>query len=96
MSSKYNDDIALTVHATLERYFGDLKGESPSNIYDMLLAKVEKPLLEVVLSHTKGNQTSAATILGINRSTLRKKLKAYNMDSGSAQTSPPAQSETTS
>ncbi len=45
--------------------------------YEMVLARVEKPLLEVVLSHAEGNQTRAAQLLGLNRNTLRKKMKQY-------------------
>ena len=43
------------------------------------MAEVEAPLLESVLAHTKGNQSRAAAMLGINRATLRKKLKRYNL-----------------
>jgi Fis family transcriptional regulator len=46
----------------------------------MLLEKVERPLLEGVLSYTKGNQTFAANLLGINRNTLRKKIKIYRIE----------------
>jgi Fis family transcriptional regulator len=40
---------------------------------------VEKPLLEITLTHTRGNQTKAAEILGLNRGTLRTKLKAHGI-----------------
>lgn len=74
-----NDDIAYSVRNAMEQYFRDLDGEAPSAIYDMVLARVEKPLLEVVLHHTQGNQTRAAEMLGLNRNTLRKKMKCYDM-----------------
>ena len=74
-----NDDIAHSVRTAMEQYFRDLDGEAPSAIYDMVLARVEKPLLEVVLHHTQGNQTRAAEMLGLNRNTLRKKMKCYDM-----------------
>lgn len=75
----HDDRIAVTVRQVLEKYLLDLDGERPYNIYNMLLEKMEKPLLEVVLSYAKGNQTFAATLLGINRNTLRKKMKTYRI-----------------
>jgi Fis family transcriptional regulator len=52
----------------------------PSNIYELVLAEVEAPLLEEVMRKVRNNQTRAAIIMGISRGTLRKKLKQYNMD----------------
>ena len=46
----------------------------------MVLAEVEAPLLEEVMTFTRGNQTRAAIMMGINRGTLRKKLKQYGMN----------------
>lgn len=74
------DHIATTIRLAMEQYFRDLDGETPSAVYEMVLAKVEKPLLEVVLDHTQGNQTRAAELLGLNRNTLRKKMKLYSID----------------
>ena len=51
-----------------------LAAPEPSDLYQRLLERVEKPLLEAVLEHTGGNQIRAAAILGINRNTLRKKI----------------------
>ena len=45
----------------------------------MVLARVEKPLLEIVLDYAGGNQTRAAEVLGLNRNTLRKKMKLYQL-----------------
>ena len=65
----------------LEMYFKDLDGgQPPENIYQMVLSEVELPLLEVVMKYTQGNQSRAAKILGLNRTTLRKKLKLYDLD----------------
>ncbi len=74
-----NDHISQSVRLAMEQYFRDLDGEAPSAIYDMVLACVEKPLIEVVLLHTQGNQTRAAELLGLNRNTLRKKMKSYDL-----------------
>jgi Fis family transcriptional regulator len=67
------------VYETLRIYFHNLGGQAPSNLYDLVLSEVEPPLLEIVMKFTGGNQTKAATILGINRGTLRKKLRQYQI-----------------
>jgi Fis family transcriptional regulator, factor for inversion stimulation protein len=72
-------DLSAAVVCTLEQYFLDLDGESPSAVYEMVLRCVEKPMLEVIMSRTSGNQSQAADILGINRNTLRKKLTDYQL-----------------
>lgn len=68
-----------SVKASLQHYFAQLDGHTPANIYDMVIAEVEKPLLEEVLQFTKGNQSKAAKILGISRGTLRKKMAIYDI-----------------
>ena len=68
------------VRKALEKYFTDLDGHPPGGLYPMLMREVEQPLLEIVLDRTGGNQTRAAEILGINRGTLRKKLKEYGLN----------------
>ncbi len=68
------------VQSALEDYFRHLEGDTPSNLYKFVIQEVEPPLLEIVLEYTRGNQTKAAEILGINRTTLRKKLKQYGLD----------------
>jgi Fis family transcriptional regulator len=70
-------DIASCVRGALEAYFRDLDGEPPHAVYDMLLNCVEKPMLEYVMNQAGGNQSKAADILGLNRNTLRKKLKQH-------------------
>jgi Fis family transcriptional regulator len=72
-------EIAACVRRSLNRYFKDLDGEEPSEIYDMVLSAVEKPLLIYILHRAEGNQTRAAEILGINRNTLRKKLREHGL-----------------
>ncbi len=68
------------VRRMLEDYFRDLDGHAPTDLYQMVLSEVEQPLLEAVLRHTRGNQSKAATLLGLNRGTLRKKLKQYDIN----------------
>ena len=63
----------------LRTYFRDLNGHQPNALYDLVLGEVEPPLFEAVLSFTRGNQSRAAEFLGLNRATLRKKLKHYDL-----------------
>jgi Fis family transcriptional regulator len=92
-ASGIDADRLLTVHRTnraeplrecvreaLTNYLGHINGHPVSNLYDMVLAEVERPLIETVLRYTGGNQTQAAAILGISRSTLRKKLADYRIE----------------
>ncbi|MDR0379338.1 MAG: Fis family transcriptional regulator [Candidatus Accumulibacter sp.] len=67
------------VRNALETYFRDLEGETPSNIHAMVLKSVERPMIEVTLRQAGGNQMMAAAMLGINRNTLRKKMKEYGL-----------------
>jgi Fis family transcriptional regulator len=73
------NEIARCVRKTLDGYFRDLDGEKPSEIYNMVISCVEKPMLELVLHRVGGNQTQAAEMLGMNRNTLRKKIKHYGI-----------------
>src|SRR5690606_35666616 len=65
--------------AALRRYFRDLVGHVPGNLYTLVINEVEAPLLRAVLEYSRGNQSRAVEILGINRSTLRKKLRAHGL-----------------
>jgi len=71
--------IQECVQESMETYFSNLDGQGTNELYKMVISEVEQPLLRVVLKHTRGNQTRAAEILGINRGTLRKKLKMYDL-----------------
>jgi Fis family transcriptional regulator len=68
------------VRTTMKEYFQHLNGYGASGLYQMVLSEVEPPLLETVMDYAQGNQTRAAEILGISRSTLRKKLALYDLD----------------
>lgn len=65
----------------LHGYFASLNGHRPAELYDLVLREVEEPLLRSVMDYTQGNQSRAAEVLGINRGTLRKKLRNYGLDS---------------
>jgi len=63
----------------LDSYFASLNGDRPGDLYDLVLGEVERPLFKTVMDYTRGNQSQAADILGINRGTLRKKLRTYSL-----------------
>lgn len=71
--------IEECVRSSLEEYFRDLRGTEPHGMHDMMLAIVERPLLEVVMAHADNNQSRAAEWLGLNRNTLRKKLVQHKL-----------------
>ena len=64
---------------TIKQYVGAMKDHENGQLYDLVLSGVERPLVEMVLKETGGNQTQAANVLGINRNTLRKKIKEYDL-----------------
>jgi len=74
-----NQHIEECVRTSLEDYFKALEGIEPHGMYDMLVALVEKPLLEVVMQQADHNQSRAAQWLGLNRNTLRKKLVEHQL-----------------
>ena len=63
----------------LSSYFETLNGHKPNALYELVIGEVEKPLLRTVLEYADGNQSRAADILGINRGTLRKKLRQHGL-----------------
>jgi Fis family transcriptional regulator, factor for inversion stimulation protein len=72
-------EMTRMVRRAIDGYFRDLDGQKPCHVYDMVINSVEKPLLESVLHRVRGNQTHAAEMLGINRNTLRKKMKVHGI-----------------
>ncbi|MBS3785633.1 MAG: DNA-binding transcriptional regulator Fis [Gammaproteobacteria bacterium] len=72
--------ISQEVRKSLSAYFSDLNGDPCCDLYQMVMEQVELPMLEVVMRECNGNQTKAADALGINRGTLRKKLRQYGLE----------------
>ncbi len=77
--SKQTEPLQECVRDALSSYFRQLDGHKATDLYQMVIAEVERPLFETVMQHAGGNQTHAARILGISRSTLRKKLAIYHL-----------------
>lgn len=69
--------LSESVIQCVQKYFSELKGADPVNLYDFVLEEIETPLLRAVMEHCKYNQSRAADILGISRGTLRTKLRQY-------------------
>ena len=65
----------------LGAYFSTLNGHRPGRLYELVMREVELPLFKSVMDYAEGNQSRAASILGINRGTLRKKLREYGLSS---------------
>lgn len=74
------EPLGSTVKTALKLYFKNLNGHHTGSIYQMVIAEVERPMFETVMDYVNGNQSRASQILGISRSTLRKKLKIYDLD----------------
>jgi Fis family transcriptional regulator len=71
--------LSHAVKHSIRRYLFELEGTQPNNMYELVLKQIEQPLFEAILEHTKGNQSRASEMLGLNRGTLRKKLRSYNL-----------------
>ena len=71
--------LSHSVEIAVSGYLESLNGETACDLYGMVLEEVERPLLSCVLAYVGGNQSRAATMLGMSRGTLRKKLKGYGI-----------------
>src|ERR1043166_9889172 len=82
MSAQKTSDsrpLSHRVADSLDTYFRALNGHAPSKLYNLILHQVEPPLLRATLIYCKGNQSRAADMLGLNRATLRKKLRQHGI-----------------
>lgn len=78
-ASKSKKPLCKHTEDALKNYFQSLNGDRPGDLYELVMGEVERPLFKAVMEYTSGNQSQAAGILGINRGTLRKKLKTYSL-----------------
>lgn len=79
--STQNQPLRKLVMQAMENYFSRISNDMPPReIFRLVMEEVEGPLMEATLKYTKNNQCKAAIVLGISRSTLRKKLKIYGLD----------------
>jgi Fis family transcriptional regulator len=78
----HNDNQTLNqcVKAVLDHYFIQLNGHETADLYELVIKEVERPLLQSVMDQANGNQSRAASMLGISRSTLRKKLALHGLN----------------
>lgn len=74
-----NQSLHKHTEDALKVYFQSLNGDRPGDLYELVIGEVERPLFKAVLDYTQGNQSQAAGILGLNRGTLRKKLRYYSL-----------------
>jgi Fis family transcriptional regulator len=74
-----NKPLRACVEDAMKDYFKNLEGDITNDLYQMVLSEIEEPLFRSVMEYTRGNQSKAAEMMGINRGTLRKKLKMYGL-----------------
>jgi Fis family transcriptional regulator len=78
-SDAENITLSQIVQQALTEYFDHLDGNTPTELHSFVIEQVERPLLTSALTYTDGNQSKTAKILGISRTTLRKKLLQYDL-----------------
>jgi Fis family transcriptional regulator len=76
-SLKQDQGLQELVYSLVTRFLSENKSKNINDLYDMILAEVEPPLLQAVMEKRRGNQLQAAKMLGISRGTIRKKLQRY-------------------
>lgn len=74
------EPLSVYVRHKLDGYLAHLGDQEPSNLHQFVMTEVERPLFACVMNYCGGNQTRAARILGLNRGTLRKKLREYGIE----------------
>ena len=79
-SQPVQQTLRESVKQSVSNYLATMSGEDIVDLYELVLSEVEAPLLNEIMTYTRGNQTRASTMLGLNRGTLRKKLKKYGMN----------------
>ena len=79
MKTRSAQSLASSVEEAVKGYLNTMADEQVTELYELVLSEVEVPLIESVLQFTNNNQSQTASILGLNRGTLRKKLRKYGL-----------------
>ena len=79
MTSQTKGTLKSAAEDAIRQFIETLDGEEAREFYNLVLSEVEEPLLRVVMEYTANNQSRAAAMLGLNRGTLRKKLRQYDL-----------------
>lgn len=77
--SQPESTLRSEVEKSLRRYFQHIEDEPVTDLHQMVMSEVEAPLIEAVMRYTGNNQSKASIMLGLNRGTLRTKLKLYGL-----------------
>ena len=77
--TEHTSELCYAVNSAVRSYLDELDGQMSTDVYQMVLAEIEAPLLQEIMAYTRNNQTKASLMLGLNRGTLRKKLKQYHL-----------------
>jgi Fis family transcriptional regulator len=78
-NGNHSGSLGVHVREVMQKYFSDMDGHQPTEVYELILSQIEIPLFESVLDYTGGNVSRAAEILGLNRGTFRNRLRKYDM-----------------
>ena len=79
-TKRKTSQLQKSVKQAIRQYLADLDGELPCNLHESVISEIEKPMIELALKHCRNNQSRTAELLGINRGTLRKKIRLYHID----------------
>ena len=78
-SAQQENTLRAEVERSLSRYFENIEDEAVTNLHHLVITEVEAPLIEAVMRYCGNNQSKASIMLGLNRGTLRTKLKQYGL-----------------
>lgn len=78
-TAQQENTLRAEVQRSLSRYFENIEDEAVTDLHHMVISEVEAPLIEAVMGYCGNNQSKASIMLGLNRGTLRTKLKLYGL-----------------
>ena len=78
-TAQQENTLRAEVERSLNRYFENIEDEAVTDLHHMVISEVEAPLIEAVMGYCGNNQSKASIMLGLNRGTLRTKLKLYGL-----------------